>query len=315
MWSVVQTIDRLRGKELSVVPNSWLDKTGKNVHWPTSKSKSAQMDLAKNPRTKPNASWSKMPCLVKRMNLTTYEEADAVVESMSGGSSSESSFSAARFKKPTLLKSSFQHLLVQNETIEESDEQTPPSLTLQQPRPLPSASYALVSSPISETMSPMSPMSQFCDEISPMSPLSFGSPLVERSPRTPGSFAPAHNNYNSAANDIIVLPVDCAPSSSETILKELQNISAKLDASTMDSTNSKQIVEELAKITTKLASQQTTLEMLLDRVTYMEQNSSGSVNQINRIPFKPIDNKAQLRELNTNLGDASFKTKIVSIFT
>lgn len=256
MWSVIKTFDRIKGYELSAVPNLWLSKNGKIVHWPVGKAKNIQEDLVRDATSKPKSSWVQLLCRVKRYNIATYEEADLLVDSMSGGSSSECGVDQLKKRPPKILKGTFQHMMQPDIPEEVSSQllQSPPS----------TSSIIAITSPSTPTTS-----------------LIHGSPLqsvpLEQSMFEPATeFIDCYRPFSSLTND--------GDSSSTKTNRELE------------------------KINLQLASQQTTLNLILDRLG-MDQSE---VKNVSKSKFQKIENKAMLREFNIKLEDEEYKSSLVS---
>lgn len=244
MWSVIKTFDRIKWYELSAVPNLWLSKNGKIVHWPVGKAKNIQEDLVRDATSKPKSSWVQLLCRVKRYNIATYEEADLLVDSMSGGSSSECGVDQLKKRPPKILKGTFQHMMQPDIPEEVSSQllQSPPS----------TSSIIAITSPSTPTTS-----------------LIHGSPLQSE-------FIDCYRPFSSLTND--------GDSSSTKTNRELE------------------------KINLQLASQQTTLNLILDRLG-MDQSE---VKNVSKSKFQKIENKAMLREFNIKLEDDEYKSSLVS---
>lgn len=77
---------------LSVVPHQWVQ--GDSLMWPNKNA----IQLSKDSSSKPAASWTKIPCMVKRKYIPTYREAQQEAEDLSGISTEASDY--APKKKP-----------------------------------------------------------------------------------------------------------------------------------------------------------------------------------------------------------------------
>ncbi|KAF5275716.1 hypothetical protein FQR65_LT16592 [Abscondita terminalis] len=86
--AIVETLEN-NGTDhlLSIVPHKWV--VNKLLHWPPKVL--LKKKIEKNAQSKPDESWSKIPCIVKRPFFETYDEARAELCAMSSGSGTESS--------------------------------------------------------------------------------------------------------------------------------------------------------------------------------------------------------------------------------
>ncbi|KXJ82675.1 hypothetical protein RP20_CCG012097 [Aedes albopictus] len=96
-FAVVQT-QEAQGPMLSVVPHQWVQKDG--LLWPN---KNAHT-LSKDASSKPSHTWTKIPCVVKKKNIATYEKAQQEAAELSGLSTDTSDF-APRKKQKRVHKS------------------------------------------------------------------------------------------------------------------------------------------------------------------------------------------------------------------
>ncbi|XP_055523256.1 uncharacterized protein LOC129717397 [Wyeomyia smithii] len=78
---------------LSVVPHQWV--RGNVLLWPTKNANS----LCKDASSKPAASWSKLPCVVKRKHIATYAAAEQQAADLSGMSTDVSDFAPRKKTK------------------------------------------------------------------------------------------------------------------------------------------------------------------------------------------------------------------------
>ncbi|XP_055642552.1 uncharacterized protein LOC129779223 isoform X2 [Toxorhynchites rutilus septentrionalis] len=84
-FNVVQTLEA-GTPMLSVVPHQWIE--GKFLLWP---GKNASV-ICKDVSSKPTASWTKIPCIVKRKYIPTYAEAEQEAADLSGMSTDVSDY-------------------------------------------------------------------------------------------------------------------------------------------------------------------------------------------------------------------------------
>lgn len=97
---------------LSVVPHQWVQNDG--LMWPNKNAAS----LSKDSSSKPSPTWTKIPCVVKKKNIATYEKAQQEAADLSGLSTDTSDF-APRKKQKKLRKNhalegyDFNHMLSQ----------------------------------------------------------------------------------------------------------------------------------------------------------------------------------------------------------
>ncbi|XP_021712829.1 uncharacterized protein LOC110681391 [Aedes aegypti] len=114
-FAVVQT-QEAQGPVLSVVPQQWVKSDG--LLWPNKNAAS----LSKDASSKPAASWTKFPCIVKKRNIPSYEQAQQEAADLSGQSTDTSDF-ATRKKQKKKQKSEattgydFNHMLSQDPSI------------------------------------------------------------------------------------------------------------------------------------------------------------------------------------------------------
>ncbi|XP_058456705.1 uncharacterized protein LOC131434072 [Malaya genurostris] len=100
-------------KELSIVPQKWVNSTSRGdvLMWPNEKTIAEQEILLRNENTEPKNSWHKSKCLVKRINIASFDEGVKITAEMSGDSSSDISVTSRKKKKCEMQKENFQAML------------------------------------------------------------------------------------------------------------------------------------------------------------------------------------------------------------
>lgn len=247
MWSVIETLNRATGWELSVVPNTWLGKKGNYVRWPTSKSSEEQVKLSQDPNSKPQSSWPQIQCRMKHQNISTFDRADALVDAMSGESASSDFCFAPKAKRDKIVNNTFQRMMT-------------------------------------------------CDPLAPPTPSSSHQESVFRSPYVSRSAVPSDTPKDSPEHEIRHVAV------------RRDSVVDSVDGS-ISPTTAKLVVRELSQIKTQLASQQVTLDLLLN----INKNSAHGADNYGRpsIDFDKVENKFQLAQLNKRLEDEYYKRKLV----
>lgn len=78
MFCVVKTSE-MRGVVFTAVPCNWVD--GTNLRWPPKTTNKRDVEMwQKSASTKPTSKWGSLPCIVKSMNIESFEKANALVD-------------------------------------------------------------------------------------------------------------------------------------------------------------------------------------------------------------------------------------------
>ncbi|XP_053690707.1 uncharacterized protein LOC128739255 [Sabethes cyaneus] len=285
-FAVVETTNARGHNELSAVPEKWIrsSKSGNIMLWHNSQRVQDVKKMLRDANITPKKAWLKYKCTIKRNGIRSYDEAMGLCEELSGESSSDArAASSQRKKKVNQNLVSFQNMLILDSTglplppviakLEPPVAPLRPTAAPLQLQPIPmQPPLALPQAPVTPPQAPAAPLQlQAIPMQPPVAPL-----------ETPAATTKKHMSAAHVLTDI----------TSQDILKELMGVNHRLDL--------------LEKRTADIAIQN---EFILDALR--KQNSRTMIEEHLEFCFKPIEREEELADLELNLEDNDYKSKIV----
>ncbi|XP_065080669.1 uncharacterized protein LOC135703400 [Ochlerotatus camptorhynchus] len=290
-FAIVQTLSAGGRKELSAVPEKWLDKSiqGDILLWPNVKSSTEQATLLRDENSTPGKSWLKFKCRIKRKNMPSYAQAALVIDEMSGCSSSDVSMVPRKRKKNNkTAPANFQSML-NLPSVEPSPQITitpfhdvPPNSTN---APLSNNQNA----PIMKTAGspPRTPLQPILVPVTP----NFNQPYFEFDQNNRDF--PEPGNPQSASENSIEQCVD--------YLKQLIDMQRKSDA----------IIDvRISSLEKRLAHQSTQMEFIMDAIR-CRNGQDGSAEAGLSFNLEPINDYRKFEDFEKSLENESYRSNLM----
>lgn len=339
-FAIVQTTSARGRKELSVVPDKWLDTSiqGDILLWPNVKSSTEQAKLQRDEKSTPGRSWLKYKCKIKRKNMPSYAQAAEMIDEMSGCSSSDVSMAPRKRKKINQTAPvNFQSMLnlpspqptitphpdvpPKVTTASPVDNQNAPNMITVESRPAfqscpKKASEQVILANVTVPTLPQ-PSGQTPAQCSASQP-NTTAPAPQTTPIPTPIVVPAASDFNQSYFEFdpnMDLPgtvtfVGNPKSTSENSIQQCVDYLKQLID--MQKTSDALIEARISSLEKRMAHQSTQLEFIMDAIR-CRSGEDGTVVGGLSFTFEPIDDARKLEDFEKTLGNEAFRSNLVSI--